>query len=183
MMQTFRNSAKIAGAVFALLMLIFVLTSVDWRGLGTTTTVGKIDGQSIDARTYQTAVQQAIDNRQRESAAALTLEDRTQIEDQVWDQFVDGRVLEAEYRRRHDEIWPELVDVIRGSGVRNYSLFRRGTQVIAYCECEPDVATAFGKIGATEVNARWSAWFEDVIVSLTDEDGNLFVAEEVWHLD
>lgn len=90
---------------------------------------------------------------------------------------------EAEYKRRHDEIWPELVDVIRGSGVRNYSLFRRGTQVIAYCECEPDVATAFGKIGAAEVNARWSAWFEDVIVSLTDEDGNLFVAEEVWHLD
>jgi L-rhamnose mutarotase len=90
---------------------------------------------------------------------------------------------EAEYKRRHDEIWPELVEVIKGAGVSNYSLFRRGTQVIAYCECQPDVATAFGKIGATAVNARWSAWFEDVIVSLTDEDGSLFAAEEVWHLD
>ena len=88
-----------------------------------------------------------------------------------------------EYKRRHDEIWPELVDVIRGSGDTNYSLFRRGTQVIAYCECEPDVATAFAQIGASEVNARWSTYFEDLIVALTDEDGNLFEAQEVWHLD
>lgn len=90
---------------------------------------------------------------------------------------------EAEYKKRHDEIWPELVEVIRSAGVRNYSLFRRGTQVIAYCEAHPDVATAFAKIGATDVNARWAKWFEDVIVSLVDESGNLYSAEEVWHLD
>jgi L-rhamnose mutarotase len=90
---------------------------------------------------------------------------------------------EAEYKKRHDEIWPELVEAIKDAGISNYSLFRRGTQVIAYCECEPDVATAFGKVGATDVNRRWSEWFEDTIVALTDEDGNLFVAEEVWHLD
>jgi L-rhamnose mutarotase len=90
---------------------------------------------------------------------------------------------EDEYKRRHDEIWPELVDVIRGSGVTNYSLFRRATTVIAYCECEPDVATAFAKIGASEVNARWSEYFEDLIVALTDDDGELFTAQEVWHLD
>ena len=116
MMQAFRNSAKVAGAVFALLMLIFVLTSVDWRGLGSTTTVGKIDGQGIDARTYQSAVQQTIDNRQRQSPSALTLEDRTQIEDQVWDQFVDGRVLEAEYRRRGITVSEdEIVEALRNS--------------------------------------------------------------------
>lgn len=90
---------------------------------------------------------------------------------------------EAEYKRRHDEIWPELVDVIKESGAANYSLFRRGTQVIAYLECHPDRETVFGKIGASDVNARWSEYFEDVIVDLTDEDGKLFWAEEVWHLD
>ena len=51
MMQAFRNSAKVAGAIFAILMLVFMLTSVDWSGLTTTTTVGKINGTSIDART------------------------------------------------------------------------------------------------------------------------------------
>jgi L-rhamnose mutarotase len=90
---------------------------------------------------------------------------------------------EAEYKRRHDEIWPELVAAIKDAGISNYSLFRRGTQVIAYCECHPDAATAFANVGATDVNRRWAEWFEDVIVALTDEDGNLFAAEEVWHLD
>ena len=90
---------------------------------------------------------------------------------------------EAEYKRRHDEIWPELVTAIQDAGIKNYSLFRRSTEIIAYAECHPDVATAFGKVGATEVNARWAAWFEDVIVKLADEQGNLFRADEVWHLD
>src|SRR5215216_5932250 len=90
---------------------------------------------------------------------------------------------EAEYKRRHDEIWPELVEVIKKAGISNYTLFRYGTQVVAYAECEPDVATAFGKVGATEVNRRWAEWFEDIIVALTDAEGNLFRADEVWHLD
>jgi L-rhamnose mutarotase len=90
---------------------------------------------------------------------------------------------EAEYKRRHDEIWPELVDAIKDAGISNYSLFRRGLRVIAYCECEPDVATAFAKVGATDVNRRWAEWFEDTIEALVDEQGNLFSAEEVWHLD
>lgn len=90
---------------------------------------------------------------------------------------------EAEYERRHREIWPELVDALRQAGVRNYSLFRRGTTVIAYAECHPDAATAFGKVGATEVNTRWAQWFRDVLAKHTDPDGNLIDAAEVWHLD
>ena len=88
-----------------------------------------------------------------------------------------------EYQRRHDEIWPELVELIQDSGLKNYTLFRRGTQIIAYVECHPDKDTAFANIAGAEVNARWSKWFEEIIVSLADEDGNLYEAAEVWHLD
>jgi L-rhamnose mutarotase len=90
---------------------------------------------------------------------------------------------EAEYKKRHDEIWPELVEAIKDAGFANYSLFRRGTTIMAYAECHPDVATAFAAIGATDVNTRWSKWFEDVIVSLVDENGELYRYDEVWHLD
>jgi peptidyl-prolyl cis-trans isomerase D len=116
MMQAFRNSAKVAGAIFAILMLVFVLTSVDWSGLTTTTTVGKINGQSIDARTYQGIVQQSIDNRQKDTPASLTLEERTQIEDQVWEQMIESRVLESEYERRGiTATTDEVVQAIRNS--------------------------------------------------------------------
>jgi L-rhamnose mutarotase len=29
----------------------------------------------------------------------------------------------AEYRRRHDEIWPELAELLRDAGISNYSIF------------------------------------------------------------
>ena len=116
MMQAFRNSAKVAGAVFALLMLIFVLTSVDWSGLTTSTTVGKINGESVDARTYQGFVQQSIDNRQKDLPTSLTLEERNQIEDQVWEQLIENRVLESEFDRRGITVsTDEIVQAIRNS--------------------------------------------------------------------
>jgi L-rhamnose mutarotase len=90
---------------------------------------------------------------------------------------------EAEYKRRHDEIWPEMVDALKHAGISNYTLFRRARQVIAYAECEPDAETAFAKIGATDVDARWSKWFEDVIERRFGDDGKPITAEEVWHLD
>jgi len=90
---------------------------------------------------------------------------------------------ESEYERRHGEVWPELISALQAAGVRNYSLFRRGTSVIAYAECHPDAATAFGHVGATEVNQRWSEWFGDVLTALTDSNGGLVEAREVWHLE
>ena len=90
---------------------------------------------------------------------------------------------EGEYKRRHDEIWPEMVQALTEAGVRNYTLFRRELEVIAYAECHPDADTAFGKVSATEVDARWSEWFEDVIEQRFDDQGEPMTAEEVWHLD
>ncbi len=65
----------------------------------------------------------------------------------------------------------------------DYSLFRQGDSVIGYVKCDPDIATCFGRLASSEANARWAEWFEDVIVSLTDENGQLYRLEEVWHLD
>jgi L-rhamnose mutarotase len=90
---------------------------------------------------------------------------------------------EGEYQRRHDEIWPEMVTDIQAAGLRNYTLFRRGTHVVGYVECHPDIATAFAMMGESEANARWATWFEDVIEDLTDENGELRFHTEVWHLD
>lgn len=96
-------------------------------------------------------------------------------------EIIPGR--EEEYERRHSDVWPELVAELSTAGVRNYTLFRRGTSVIAYAECHPDAATAFGAVGATEINKRWSHLFTDVLAVHTDQNGDLLQAAEVWHLD
>jgi peptidyl-prolyl cis-trans isomerase D len=85
-------------------------------GLLTRTSVGKVNGQSIDARTYQNVVQQSIDARQRQSPAAMGLEEYQQVRDEVWDQIVQNSVLDAEYRRRGITVTDdEVVQAVRSS--------------------------------------------------------------------
>lgn len=96
-------------------------------------------------------------------------------------EILPGR--EAEYDRRHGEVWPDLVTEIQQAGFRNYSLFRRGTTVIAYAECHPDAATALSALSAAAVSSRWAGWFSDVLVPITDADLLRTSADEVWHLD
>jgi L-rhamnose mutarotase len=88
-----------------------------------------------------------------------------------------------EYEARHAQVWPELVEAMRTAGIRNYSLFRRGLDVIGYAECDPDGETAFRRIGRMDVDQRWSAWMEDVIETETDAAGDLLYAGEIWHMD
>jgi L-rhamnose mutarotase len=88
---------------------------------------------------------------------------------------------EAEYDRRHAEIWPELVEEIRASGLRNMSGFRRHTDVWYYVEAGPDVKTAFEVHGPKPANARWNHYFRDVIAEISDAQGELLWYDEVFH--
>jgi peptidyl-prolyl cis-trans isomerase D len=119
-MQAFRNAAKPLMVVVALTFFAWLVVDLSGitgnSGLLTKTAVGKVNGRSIDARTYQSVVQQNIDARQREAPGALGLEDYQQIRDQVWEQFVQNNVLDAEYRRRGITVSDdEIVEAIRSS--------------------------------------------------------------------
>ncbi len=69
-----------------------------------------------------------------------------------------------EYRKAHDEIWPDMAKAIRDVGIRNYSIFFRtdGT-LFSYFECE-DADRAFANLWKTEVNTRWQLAMEKFFV-------------------
>ncbi|MEO7985264.1 MAG: peptidyl-prolyl cis-trans isomerase [Gemmatimonadales bacterium] len=120
MMQAFRNAAKPLMVIVAFTFFAWLVLDLSGitggTGLLTQTAVGKINGQSIDARTYQSVVQQNIDARQRQSPGALGLEDYQQIRDEVWDQFVQSSVLESEYQKRGITVSSdEIVKAMRSS--------------------------------------------------------------------
>jgi peptidyl-prolyl cis-trans isomerase D len=119
-MQAFRNAAKPLMVVVALTFFAWLVVDLSGitgsTGLLTKTAVGKVNGRSIDARTYQSVVQQSIDARQRESPASMSLEDYEQVRNEVWEQFVQNTVLEAEYRRRGITVTEdEIVEALRTS--------------------------------------------------------------------
>nr|BFE77497.1 L-rhamnose mutarotase [Planobispora longispora] len=62
-----------------------------------------------------------------------------------------------EYRARHAEVWPEMLDALRDTGWRNYSLFlREDGLLVGYLETD-DFGKAREGMAATGVNARWQA--------------------------
>jgi peptidyl-prolyl cis-trans isomerase D len=116
MMDAFRGSKKLAAGIFTVLMLLFVLTSVDYSKFTGGNSVGKVNGDRIDVRTYQEMVQQQIDAQQRSSSGQLSLEDQQQVRDQVWEGIIQDKVLQDEYKRRDIQVSDEeIADAIRNS--------------------------------------------------------------------
>jgi peptidyl-prolyl cis-trans isomerase D len=107
-------AGKVAGAVFAGLMLIFVLTMAPWDKMTSGTTVGQVNGRRIDVRAYEGEVQRAIEAKQREANENLGLDDQNAVRNAVWDQFVTSELLESEYRHRGVRVSDdEIVEAIR----------------------------------------------------------------------
>ena len=56
-----------------------------------------------------------------------------------------GRIkpgMQTEYKRRHDEIWPEMKQVLKDAGIRNYTIWSDGETLFGYYECEKGIAYA-----------------------------------------
>jgi peptidyl-prolyl cis-trans isomerase D len=136
MMQAFRNAAKPLMVVVAITFFAWLVLDLSGitggTGLLTQTSVGKVNGRSIDARMYQNIVQQSIDSRQRQNSGTMGLEDYQQVRDEVWDQIVQSNVLNAEYRRRGISVGDdEIVQAIRTSPLpefRNVPEFQTDSQ-------------------------------------------------------
>ena len=91
----------------------------------------------------------------------------------------------AEYRERHDAVWPEMLEALRPRGWRNYSLFLSPTgMLIGYLETD-DFEAALRGMEETDINARWQAemgeFFQDLEGRRPDE--GLLVLDEVFHLE
>jgi L-rhamnose mutarotase len=90
-----------------------------------------------------------------------------------------------EYRQRHASVWPEMLDALRETGWRNYSLFLRGDGLLVGYFETPSLADALAGMEAKNVNARWQAEmapFFDGLQGRRPDEGFLRLPE-VFHLD
>jgi L-rhamnose mutarotase len=90
---------------------------------------------------------------------------------------------EAEYRRRHAAVWPEMLSALRAAGAREYSIFLDGDRLFA-CLVVDDFDDFRTAMAATEVNDRWQADMASLIDPLTDPaTGFHRRLDEIFHLD
>jgi len=90
-----------------------------------------------------------------------------------------------EYIKRHNEIWPELVEIIRKYGFMNQTIFINDKLVVAYIECDGNLKEQTDLYAKEEISIAWQEYFNDIIEERYYEfnDTRYLEFEEIWHLD
>ena len=88
---------------------------------------------------------------------------------------------EAEYKKRHDEIWPELTRLLQDTGIRNYTIFRDGLTLFAYLEI--DEPAALDELPGNELMRKWWVYMEPLMVYNDDSTPAVTMLEEAFHQD
>lgn len=89
-----------------------------------------------------------------------------------------------EYTRRHELVWPEMLQALQDAGWRNYSLFLNDDGLlVGYLESD-DYALALERMAGSEVNQRWQTEMARFFADLGDmpPDRGPRRLTEIFHL-
>ena len=89
-----------------------------------------------------------------------------------------------EYRKAHQNVWPEMREALTRHGWRNYSLFLgEDGLLVGYVEAD-DFQKAVAGMQREEVNARWQAAMQPFFAALETgaADTSLVRLEQVFYL-
>ena len=105
-----------------------------------------------------------------------------QIERYAWKAKVaEGKI--EEYERRHREIWPEMVEVLKSAGICNYTIWNTGNDLFGYYECD-SIEYAAKVQNDSEVVAKWDAYMKDILIMEKDPiTGAQPMLRQVFRLD
>jgi L-rhamnose mutarotase len=88
------------------------------------------------------------------------------------------------YEREHQRVWPELLAKLKEVGISDYSIFRRG-QDLVLCLTVDDFDKAWEQLDSDPVNQRWQEFMRPLFDAVPDKaEGERFaMMREVFRLD
>ena len=88
----------------------------------------------------------------------------------------------AEYKKRHDELWLDLHDILKSVGVCEYSIFLDEETHILFAFLKTDDPIALDDLPNQEVVKRWWAYMSDVMDTNPDSSPVQKPLTEVFYL-
>ncbi len=90
---------------------------------------------------------------------------------------------EEEYKKRHDEIWPELEEVLSEAGIHDYSIFldEETLTLFAVQKLEDDYNDE--DITGNPIVRKWWDYMEDIMETNPDNSPVTTPLKEVFHMD
>ena len=89
----------------------------------------------------------------------------------------------TEYKKRHDEIWPELAELIRSTGVSDYSIFLDDSTNTLFAVQKQSGEKSSQDIGSDPVVKKWWAYMADLMETHPDNSPVTIPLEEVFYLE
>jgi Uncharacterized conserved protein len=98
----------------------------------------------------------------------------------AWKATVKEGMLD-EYIRRHDEIWPEMTQVLNEAGVHNYTIWQVENSLFGYYEAEKGIDFAAKVQSGSPVVDKWNEYMKDVMVMDIDPNtGTSYLLKQVF---
>ncbi len=89
---------------------------------------------------------------------------------------------EAEYQRRHDAIWPELVALLKDAGISDYSIFLDHETLTLFGVLTRADDHKMDTLPQTEVMARWWAYMADIMQTHPSNEPVATPLPQVFHM-
>lgn len=114
MMQAFRNAAKPVVYLITITFLSWMILSLSGLtggggGFLSKTSVGSINGESVDIRAYQQAVQNELTRRQQASGNTVSLEETDAVRNEIWNEFVETALINEQIKQHHITTSPDEI--------------------------------------------------------------------------
>jgi L-rhamnose mutarotase len=91
--------------------------------------------------------------------------------------------MKEEYRRRHNEIWPGLVKLLKDSGVGNYSIFLDEETNTLFAYQEQSGESSSQDLGTTEIVKKWWKYMADIMETNPDNSPVSIPLEQVFFME
>lgn len=88
-----------------------------------------------------------------------------------------------EYKKRHDEIWPELKKLIQESGVSDYSIFLDEETNILFAVQKQSGESSSQDLGTLAIVQKWWAYMADIMDTNPDNSPVTIPLEEVFYME
>jgi len=89
---------------------------------------------------------------------------------------------EQEYKKRHNEIWPELKQLIQESGVHDYSIFWDSDTNILFAIQKVEGETGSQDLGEDLIVQKWWAYMADIMETNPDNSPVTVEMPELFYL-
>lgn len=90
---------------------------------------------------------------------------------------------EDEYKKRHDEIWNELKDLLKQTGIKDYSIFLDEETNILFGYLIVTDKTKLDELPKEPIMKKWWAYMKDIMETNEDNSPVNIPLREVFYLD